>query len=79
MVDVNKLKGVIVERGKNQQEVARQIGIDRSTFYRKMKNGGDFSIEEARKIAEAIPLTDVEAISIFFGPKVAKVRRMENI
>lgn len=79
MVDVNKLKGVIVEKGKNQQEVARQIGIDRSTFYRKMKNGGDFSIEEARKIAEAIPLTNVEAISIFFGSKVAKVRRTENI
>lgn len=65
MVNTNKLKGVIVERGTTQQSVAESIGINRSTFYRKMKHGGDFSIGEAQKIAEIVPLTNEEAIEIF--------------
>lgn len=73
-VNTAKLKGVIVEKGTTQQAVADIIDINRSTFYRKMKRGGSFSIEEARKIAEAVPLTDEEAIEIFFGTKVAKMQ-----
>ncbi|QCJ63253.1 phage repressor protein [Lactobacillus sp. Koumiss] len=73
MINTNKLKGLIVERGTTQQAVADSIGIDRSTFYRKMKKGGDFSIEEAKKMKQEIPLTDQEAIEIFFGGKVAFV------
>lgn len=72
MINVLKLKGAIVEKGTTQQAVADAIGIDRSTFYRKMKNGGDFSIKEAKKIAEEVPLTNLEAVEIFFGEKVAK-------
>ena len=71
MINTNKLKGLIVERGTTQQAVADSIGIDRSTFYRKMKKGGDFSIEEAKKMKQEIPLTDQEVIEIFFGGKVA--------
>lgn len=71
MINTSKLKGLIVERGTTQQAVADSIGIDRSTFYRKMKKGGDFSIEEAKKMKEEIPLSDDEAITIFFGSKVA--------
>lgn len=66
MINVAKLKGLIVERGTTQQAVADSIGIDRSTFYRKMKKGGDFSIEEAKGIKEQVPLSDAEAIEIFF-------------
>lgn len=79
MVNVNRLKGVIVEKGKTQQQVAEEIGIDRSTFYRKMKDGGNFSVGEASKMAETIPLTDFEAISIFFNHVVAEKRHEENV
>lgn len=75
MVNVNKLKGLIVERNTTQENVANAIGIDRSTFYRKMKKGGDFSIKEAQLITESIPLTNEEAIEIFFGQKVAKMQQ----
>lgn len=78
MVDVNKLKGKIVEKGKNQQEVAELIGIDRSTFYRKMKEGGSFTVGEASKMAETIPLSDEEAISIFFNHDVADTRQKQE-
>ncbi|EOW2617735.1 XRE family transcriptional regulator [Enterococcus faecalis] len=69
MINVAKLKGLIVERGTTQQAVADSIGIDRSTFYRKMKKGGDFSIEEAKGIKEQVPLSDAEAIEIFLAKK----------
>ncbi len=78
MVDTNKLKGAIVANGKDQKQVAKEIGIDKSTFYRKMKEGGSFSVGEAAKMAELIPLTDAEAIAIFFNGKVAKTRQKQE-
>lgn len=72
VVDVNKLKGAIVENGKTQQQVAEGIGIDRSTFYRKIKNGGDFSIGEVSKMVSVIPLTNEQAIQIFLNTKSHK-------
>lgn len=66
------LKGKIVERQTTQEAVADAVGIDRSTFYRKLKtNGMSFSISEAHKIVAAIPLTMEEAMAIFFDNKVA--------
>lgn len=75
MVNVQRLKGLIVEKGTTQQAVADSIGIDRSTFYRKMKNGGSFSLEEAGLIAENVPLTGNEAMEIFFADFVAKMQQ----
>lgn len=75
MVDTNKLKGKIVERGMTQAEVAEKIGISKATYYRKMKEGGNFSIEEVNKMTKIIPLSDSEAINIFFGNDVAIMRQ----
>lgn len=66
-INVQKLKGVIVEKGTTQENVAQAIGVDRSTFYRKMKNGGEnFSVKEMQLIIKFVPLSEVEAASIFF-------------
>ncbi|MGL6202087.1 MAG: helix-turn-helix domain-containing protein [Lachnospiraceae bacterium] len=67
VVNTQKLKGKIVERDTTQEALADAVGVDRSTFYRKMKNGGNgFTVGEIHKIIDAIPLTMDEAISIFF-------------
>lgn len=67
IINVQKLKGKIVESGKTQEVVADMINIDRSTFYRKMRNGGEgFTIGEIHRLTEAIPLTKEESIDIFF-------------
>lgn len=67
IVNVQKLKGKIVEKNTTQESVADHMKIDRTTFYRKMKNGGTgFTIGEIHKMAEAIPLTIEEAVDIFF-------------
>lgn len=71
MVDVPKLKGKIVERNTTQEELANKIGIDKSTFYRKMKQNGNFSIKEVNLIVSALNLSKDEAMSIFFSETVA--------
>jgi len=38
MLNVQKLKAKIVEKGKNVECVSADIGINPATFYRKMKN-----------------------------------------
>ena len=41
MVNINKLKGKIVECGLNTSELANLIGIDRATLYRKFNGDGE--------------------------------------
>lgn len=51
MINVNKLKGKIVEKGITVRILAKEIGVDQSTLYRKLKNNGDdITIEEANAI-----------------------------
>lgn len=72
MVNVNKLRAKMVELGKNVDEVAEKIGMDKSTFYRKLSaNGQTFSIGEADAIAVELHLTRDEVNSIFFSQFVA--------
>ncbi|GIP14359.1 hypothetical protein J40TS1_00010 [Paenibacillus montaniterrae] len=66
--NMQKLRGKIVEAGITQEAVADLIGVDRSTFYRKVKSEGiSFTIGEVHKIANAIQLTQQEAVEIFLG------------
>ncbi len=72
MVNINKLKGKIVERELNISELAKKIGMDRATLYRKFNaNGETFSIKEADLITEALDLSLKEATSIFFSQYVS--------
>lgn len=71
MCDVAKLKGKIVENGLSQIELAKAVGMDRSTLSRKMKNGEAFTIGEANRIVTILKLTREEAIKIFFTNVVA--------
>ncbi len=52
-MDVNKLKGIIAERGLSQRKVAKQLGITERTFYLKMKKES-FGTDEATKMVEIL-------------------------
>lgn len=39
MVDTNKLRGIIAERGMSQRQIANRLGMAEKTFYTKMKKG----------------------------------------
>jgi DNA-binding Xre family transcriptional regulator len=72
MVNINKLKGKIVERGLTIGSLAEKMGIDRSTLYRKINNDGVmFTIKEANLICSILELDAQEATAIFFSQYVA--------
>lgn len=72
MVNVNKLKGKIVERELTVEKLADKIGISRSTMYRKLHQGGaTLTIKEVNSICDVLGLNHREATEIFFGPRVA--------
>ena len=64
-MDIQKLKGKIVEKGMNVETVAELIGIDRSSLYRKLNNFEKITIGEASKMKIVLGLTDEEAAHIF--------------
>ena len=66
-MDLNKLKGKIVEKGWNVEKLAEYIGVDRSSMYRKLNNFEKITIGEAKQIKDALDLTNAEASSIFLG------------
>lgn len=64
MVDVNKLKGLIVERGMTQTEVMNRIGLSRRQWQLRMENK-KFDSEEMKSL---ITVLDIENPSpIFFA------------
>lgn len=72
MVNVNKLKGKIVENELSIPELAEIIGLDKSTLYRKFNTEGEtFTIREADEIRKVLKLSGQEAAEIFFNDIVA--------
>lgn len=64
-MNINKLKGKIVEKGMNPESLADAIGINRSTLYRKLNNGEKITIGEALKMKDALEMSKEEACEIF--------------
>lgn len=64
--NMDVLRGKMVEKRINAKEMAQRIGVDTSTFYRKMKSDGmSFTVGQMHKIAEVLCLTHDEAANIF--------------
>ncbi len=71
-MNVNKLKGKIVENGLNVSQLATSIGIDKATLYRKLtSNGETITISEAERIAKTLNLSMEDVNAIFFDNFVA--------
>lgn len=66
-MNILKLRGKMVERGCNVESLATEIGVDKSTLYRKLNNGENFTVADVQKIKAALDLTTEEASDIFFA------------
>ena len=69
MFNRNEFRAQIVRTGKTSKEVAEFLGIDESTFYRKIQDDGRFTRQEIELIAEFLGISDVKAI--FFADELA--------
>ena len=66
-MNLNKLRGKIVENGLNVETLANNIGLDRSSLYRKLNNAEKITIGEAAKIKKVLNLSEAEAYDIFLA------------
>ena len=64
-MNINKLKGKIVEREMNVETLADKIGVNRATLYRKLANAENITIGEALKMKAALDMSNEEATEIF--------------
>ena len=72
MVNIQKLKGKMVENGVSVEKMAEIIGVNRSTMYRKLDpNGKNISIKEATIMARELKMSFSEVNEIFFNSEVA--------
>ena len=61
MVNTSRLKGIIAERNRSMRSVAREIGLSKTSFYKKMKTG-QFSLREAEIISRSLQIEHPELI-----------------
>ena len=66
-MNANKLKGMIIANGMNIEQIADEIGIDRSSMYRKLNSFEKITIGEAIKIKEVLHMSNEQAIEIFLS------------
>lgn len=78
-VNVNKLKGKIVENGMTVTALAEKIGVDRATLYRKLSNNGEtMLVKDANAIVSALHLTAEDALAIFLVRLSHSVRQQNG-
>ena len=64
--DMRKLRDKMAEMKMSPEDMARKIGVDPSTFYRKIKDDGiNFTVGQMHKIVEILQLSKEDAASIF--------------
>ena len=66
MLNRNLLLYKIAEKCLTVKVVASEIGIDASSFFRKMSKN-NFKCREAQAIAEVLKLNETDIINIFFA------------
>ena len=69
MVDVNKLRGLMAEKGRSGKYMANVIKKTPKTFYAKMKKGV-FDSDEITAIVEDLAIAN--PIEIFFADEVTR-------
>lgn len=65
MFDKNKYKACVVAAGKTSMEVAQFLGINETTYYRKLSNNGSFTRMEIQGLIQYLNIQN--PIEIFFA------------
>lgn len=68
--DLNKLKGLMREKGLTQEDIAKELNIAPSTFNLKVNGNAYFSQDEIFAISNILNISDNEYKEYFFTLKV---------
>lgn len=66
-MNIDKLKGKLVEKKKTYEECSKFLNVTISTFNNKMNGKSKFYIEEINKLSDLLELTNQEKIDIFLN------------
>ena len=67
-IDIATLKNTVIKKNTTLEALAYEMGIDRSTLYRKLKKGAaGITLKDAETISSCLKLSGVEADRIFGG------------
>lgn len=69
MFDKKRLQAQMVLAGMNVKDVSAALGINETTFYRKLNNDGDFSRKEISQLVDILKIED--PMIIFFADEIA--------
>ncbi len=67
MLAVNKLKGKVAEQGLTLTALAKEIGLDYSSLYRRLEGQVSFTVSDVEKITKVLHLRDEDIVNIFFA------------
>lgn len=67
MINTEKIKDLMRERGISQKEVANGLGIAQSTVCLKINNNRAMSLDEADQISKMLGISDLEFRKYFFA------------
>lgn len=73
MINIHLLKSYIVKNGMTIDEVARNLGINPATLYRKMNGKSELSIGEAEQLISTLSIEKNDIVSIFFNDKLEEM------
>lgn len=66
-MNIDKLKGKLVEKKKTYDDCSKFLEVTTSTFNNKMNGKSKFYVEEINKLSELLELTNEEKIDIFLN------------
>ena len=67
ILNLKKLKGKLVEKGKTYNDAAKHLGVTTNTFNSKINGKTRFYVEEINSLAEFLELTLEEKTDIFLN------------
>lgn len=65
-----EFKAMLVKKGINVEKLAKKIGLDPATLYRKVNNN-TLTLTDINNIIQALDLTEDETMAIFFKNEIA--------
>lgn len=68
---LNELKAEIVRNGLTIEQLADEMGIGRTTLWRKFSNPNNFTLKEITDIGEILNVNGERILEIFFTKKVS--------
>ena len=67
MINSNKLKGRMVEKGVSQHDAAQALGIAQPTFSQKCSGIRDFKLKEVQQLVSLLEISNDDVAEYFFA------------